>query len=133
MPKDAKLITTKALPAAAASNSHDGIDLGARTSPNGVYPGSSEIEISWPALPALVDAKTVTFTVQDSADNSSFASIGLTHTLTGAGGAGVAAGTKRFRLPSTVRRYVNVLQAVLTGGGDSTAKSTTVSIVVGEA
>lgn len=133
MPKDAKLITTKALPAAAASNSHDGIDIGARTSPNGVFPGSVELEISWPALTALVDDKTVTFTVQDSADNSSFTSLGMTHVLTGAGGAGVAAGTKRFRLPSTVRRYVNVLQAVLTAGGDNTAKTITVSLITGQA
>lgn len=129
--KDALLITTKALPAAAASNSHTGIDIGARTSPNGIFPGSVELEISWPALPALVDAKTVIFTVNDSANNSSFTSLGLTHTLTGAGGVGVAAGTKRFRLPSNVRQYVNVSQAVLTAGGDNTAVSTTVSLIFG--
>ncbi len=131
--KDALLITTKALPAAAASNSHDGIALGARTSPNGTFTGDVELEISWPALPALVDAKTVTFTVQDSADNVTFATLGLTHVLTGAGGAGVAAGTKRFRLPRTVKAYVNVLQAVLTAGGDNTAVSTTVSLIFGNA
>lgn len=129
--KDKLLLTTKALPAAAANNSHDGIDIGARTTPRGSFPGEVEIEISWPALPSLADAKTVTFTVQDSADNSSFTSLGLTHVITGAGGAGVAAGTKRFRLPRSVRRYVNVNQAVLTAGGDNTAQSTTVSLVFG--
>jgi hypothetical protein len=129
--KDALLITTKAFPAAAASNSHTGIDLGARTSPNGSFPGEIDLEISWPALPALVDAKTITFTVQDSADNSSFTSLNITHVLTGAGGLGVAAGTKRIRLPRAVRRYVNVLQAVLTAGGDSTALSSTVALVFG--
>lgn len=129
--KDKLLLTTKALPAAAANNSHDGIDIGARTTPGGSFPGEVEVEISWPALPSLADAKTVTFTVQDSANNSSFASLGLTHVITGAGGAGVAAGTKRFRLPRSVRQYVNVNQAVLTAGGDNTALSTTVSLVFG--
>ncbi len=129
--KDQKLLTTKAFPAAAATNSHDGIDLGARTSPNGSFPGEVELEISWPALPNLADTKTVIFTVNDSADNSSFTSLAMTHTITGAGGVGVAAGTKRFRLPRTVRRYVNVSQAVLTAGGDNTASSSTVALVFG--
>lgn len=129
--KDAKLITTKALPAAAANNSHDGIDIGARTSPGGTFTGEVELEISWPAIAALVDTKTIVFTVQDSANNSSFASLGQTHTLTGAGGVGVPAGSKKFRLPRNVRQYVNVNQAVETGGGTLTAISTTVSLVFG--
>jgi hypothetical protein len=123
--QDANLTTTKALPAAAANNSHDGIDLGLSYH----SPGNVELEISWPAITALVDDKTIIFTVNDSADNSSFTSLGLTHTLTGAGGVGVAAGTKRFRLPSNTRRYINVNQAVLTAGGTLTASSTTVKLL----
>ena len=134
MARDAKLITTKALPAAAANNSHDGIDLGARTSPNGVFPGEVELLIEWPALPALADTKVVTFKVQDSADNSTFADLGLSvTTAAGAGGAGAAAGSKGFRLPKNVRRYVRVNQAVDSAGGDNTARTTTVSLVFGEA
>jgi hypothetical protein len=127
--KDAILITTKALPAAAATNSHDGIDIGARSGTFGIVPDGVELEISWPALPALVEAKTVTFTVNDSADNSSFASLGLTKVLTGGAGNGHAAGSVKFKLPDSTRRYVNVSQAVLTAGGDNTGVSTTVSII----
>lgn len=132
MPKDAQLITTKALPAAGANNDHDGIDIGARTSPKGVIPGDVEVEIAWEALPSLVEAKTVTFTLQDSANDSAYTSLGITHVITGGTGGGLAAGTKRFRLPATVRRYIRVNQAVESGGGTNTDKYTTVSVVTGE-
>lgn len=130
--KDAALITTKAFPAAAANNSHDPIDLGARTSPKGSFPGEVELEISWPTLAALVEAKDIDFTVEDSASSGSgFASIGLTHQITGGSGNGLGAGTVRFRLPRTVRQYVRVTQAVETGGGNNTAASSTVALVFG--
>ncbi len=128
--RDASLSNSKAFPAAAANNSSTGINTGAvRSGPNGIFPEESAILIEWPALANLVDAKTITFTVQDSADNSSFTSIGLTYVITGGGGVGVAAGFKKFRLPADVRQYVNVNAAVLTAGGDNTASSYTVSIV----
>lgn len=129
--KDAKMITTKAFPAAGASNSHNGIDLlegapGIQT----IVPRQVELLVEWPALPALVDAKTVIFTVEDSADNVTFLALaGITKTLTGAGGVGVAAGSFQVRLPGNTRRYVRVSQAVLAAGGDSTALSSTVSAI----
>jgi len=127
--KDLNLSVTKALPAAAATNYSDAIDLGA------VAPGASVEEIDLllevPATPSLVDAKTITFTFQDSADNSSFAAIAelATLVLTGASSAGAAAATRRVKLPPSVRRYVRVSQAVLTAGGDNTAISSTLSLV----
>lgn len=128
--KDAKLITTKALPAAGASASHDGIDLGPIFNPGHITTGKIELELVQPLVSALVDAKTITYTVEDSADNSSFTSIGLTKVVTGAASAGTPAFTQTWRLPAAVRRYVRVTQDVLTAGGTLTAISTTVSIVV---
>lgn len=128
--KDAKLITTKAFPAAGADNSHDGIDIGPINDPGHIVPDGVEIEIVWPALANLVDTKTITFTVQDSADNSSFATIEIVKVITGAGGVGVAAGSETYRLPANTRRYVRVNQAVLAAGGDNTASSSTVSIII---
>lgn len=128
--KDAKLITTKALPAAGASANHDGIDLGPIFNPGHIPPANIELELVQPLVAALVDDKTIIYTVEDSSDNSSFTTIGLTKTVTGASSAGTPAFTQRWSLPTTVRRYVRVSQAVLTAGGTLTAISTTVNLIV---
>lgn len=127
--KDALLIKTKAFPAAAATNNSDTLDLGASSAVGGIKPGSLEVQISWPALAALADTKNVVFTVQDSADDSSYAAIGLAYTITGAGGAGVAAGSVTLRLPPSTRRYLRVYAALDSGGGTITASSYTVSLI----
>ena len=125
--KDAELIVTTALPAAAASNSSDSIDLG-QTTQEETY---NEVLLSVPATPALVDDKTITFTFEDSADNSSFAAVTGLSTLvtTGAGGAGAAATSRRVRLPAGTRRYLRVTAAVLTAGGNNTGVSYTLALV----
>jgi hypothetical protein len=126
--KDAKLIVTKVFPAAAANDDTTTIDLQSA----GYKPETIALNIAWPALPNLADAKTIIFTVKDSADDSSYAAIngGPSYTLTGAGGVGVAAGNVNLRLPATTRRYIRVNRAVLTAGGDNTAATNTVSLVV---
>lgn len=123
--KDNSLIVTKALPAAAANNNSPTLDLGGSASY--FQAQHVEVEIVVPATPALVDAKTIIISLQDSADDSSYAATdpAISTTLTGAGGVGAAAKTVRFRLPSNVRRYIQFNQAVLTAGGDSTAVSVT--------
>lgn len=123
--KDAKLLVTKVFPAAAANDNTGTIDLQVA----GYKPEGMALQISWPALPNLADAKTIIFTIQDSADNNTFASLGITYTLTGAGGVGVAAGSINFRLPAHTRRYVQVNRAVLVAGGDNTAGVNTVALV----
>lgn len=128
--RDANLITTKAFPAAGANNSHNSIDLELAGGVQSILPRNVEMEIAWPALPALVDTKTVTFKIQDSADNAAWADLPINYVLTGAGGVGVAAGTLQVRLPGNIRRYVRVNQAVLAAGGDSTALLSTVSLVI---
>lgn len=126
--RDVNVQVTKALPAAAASNASDSIDLGH------AYPGRSveklELVINLPATPSLADTKTATLTIEDSADNSSFAAVtGLsTVVATGAGGVGAAAIERRVKLPSGVRRYIRLAQAVQSAGGDNTGVSTTMGL-----
>ena len=127
--RDTNLSVTKALPAAAATNYSDPIDL--RDSAPGIKMRSAQIEVAIPALPSLVDAKTLIATLQDSADGTNFNDITTlaSITLTGAGGVGAAAVTRKFKLPEDVRRYIRLKQAVLTAGGDNTAVSTTTSVI----
>lgn len=126
---DADLIKTKALPAADAANAADSIDLGGA----GVAVLENiELKVDLPILPALVDDKTVTLTVEDSADDSSFTAIAGLATLvaTGTETPGTAAALSRtYKLPSSTRRYVRVAAAVLVGGGDNTGVSYTYSIL----
>jgi hypothetical protein len=122
---DALKVVTKALPAAAANADSAAIDLG---QVNGGLIENIAFELEVPATPALVEAKTITFSVKDSADNSSFAAIdpAITTVITGAGSAaGGAAKTVRFRLPPTARRYIAVNAAVLADGGNNTGVSFT--------
>lgn len=127
--RDTHLKVTKALPAAAATNYSDSIDLGDQAP--GLKHQNKQMEVAIPATPSLVDAKTVTITIQDSADDSSFADVAplASVVVTGASSAGAAAKTQLFPLPKDLRRYVRVKQVVLTGGGDNTAKSVDFSIV----
>jgi hypothetical protein len=126
--QDANLIVSIALPAAAASASTPAIDLVSNTA--GRVP-RLELLLSVPAVPALVDAKTIIHTIEDSADNSSFAAVAdlPTVTSTGAGGLGAAAVARQFKLPIGVRRYLRVTSAVLTAGGDNTAVKTSLGLV----
>jgi hypothetical protein len=120
--KDANLHLEKYLPAAAATNYSDSLDLGS-ASP-GMSVEDTELRVTIPALPNNTDSsKTTTLTLQDSADDSSFADVDPLHQIQIAGVAstGSAAATKRLRLPSTIRRYVRFAQAVPSGAGDNTA------------
>lgn len=127
--KDAQFIQETSFPAAGANNNSTAFDLNTRGQAGEISPEHVELEISWPAMAALADDKDVDFTVQDSADGVSFASLGMTHKITGAGGAGVAAGSKSFRLPKNARRYVRINQAEEAAGGDITGSKSTVSLI----
>ena len=128
--KDGLLTKTNALPAQDTNNDGASIDLAqVNLGPTGDH---IELEISVPALPALANDQTMTFTVQDSADDSTFATLaGLsTLVLTGAGGTGAAAATRVVRLPRTTRRYIRVNAAASATAGNNTAVSRTISILV---
>ena len=127
--RDENLKVTTAYPAAAATANSASIDL------RDTYPcvslGGAQIEIAAPAVPALADAKTATHTLQDSADDSSFAAVAELQPLvqTGADSAGAAAATRRYKAPAGLRRYIRVSTAVASAGGDNTAKSVELSVV----
>ena len=117
-----------ALPAAGAAAYTPALDLGQTV--GGEVEGIA-LEIAVPATPALVEAKVITITVQDSADNSSFAAIDplISTTITGGTGGGAAAKSVRFRLPPTARRYVRAAFSIPADGGNNTAVEATLSLL----
>lgn len=123
--KDEDLKVEVSIPAASANVDSPTIDFGQASS---AVLESLELEISIPALASLADATSVTVTVQDSADDSTFASVSelATFAVTGAGGAGSAAASTKIRLPSTTKRYVNINVESDSASGDNTASSVTV-------
>lgn len=120
--KDRNTNVEKAHPAASASASTDAIDLGVNRA--GVNLDEIDVRIFSEALPSLADTKTATLTVEDSADNSSFAAVGGLSTLvqTGVSTNGAAAAERTVRLPPSTRRYVRVTSAIAADGGNNTAK-----------
>lgn len=115
-----------ALPASASSSTQSAaIDLGA----DEVKPDTVELELSVPALSSTIvpDTRTVTLIVESST-TSNFAAIARTlasKTLTGAGGAGIAASKLRARLPSDCERYVRFKVTFGASTTDGSAKSAT--------
>lgn len=128
--KDSLLKAVKALPAAGAANAGDGIDLGQTAI--GTTTEAFDVLLSVPAVPALVDAKTIIYTFKDSADNVTFAAIPelATITSTGAGGVGAAAIAARVKLQPSTKRYVRADASVLAAGGDNTAVSYTFELAL---
>lgn len=113
---------TIALPAAGATANTASIDLGF------VTPGSLpalEAQLSVPATPSLVDAKTIIYYLEDSPDNATFTRRGIFGTQLGAGGAGAAAAVYRLSLPPDVKRYLRGSADVLAAGGSNIAVSFT--------
>lgn len=128
--RDANLKQTKALHSGAGSDSITGFDLGLTTKSDFVTP--CELLLTAPALTtsALPDAGTMIYTVETD-DNSSFSSatnLGTILTQTGAGGAGAAAATARWKPPTNVERYIRV-KATKSGTGDASGVSMTVELL----
>jgi hypothetical protein len=125
--KDANLTVTRALPNGAAAVTSASIDLGHTT--NGEVPGDVEFLITAPAMATALmgDGKTMIYAVVSSA-NADLSSPTVVYdrvlVQTGAGGAGCAAGSARFRLPSNAQRYVGV-RATGSATGDATGSSFT--------
>jgi len=125
--KDAELIRTVALPAAATTATTDPFNL-IQKPPHECH---FEVELALPALPSLADTKKATITLEDSEDGITFATIAALATMevTGVGGAGAAAAIRKVRLPSDVRQYIRAKVAVDAAGGNNTAKSLTMALV----
>ena len=125
--KDAELINTVALPAAAATATTEPFNL-IQKPPHECH---FEVELTLPALPSLADTKKATVTLEDSADGITFTAIAALASLEviGAGGAGAANITRKVRLPSDARQYIRAKVAVEAAGGNNTAKSLTMALV----
>jgi hypothetical protein len=100
----------------------------------GEHIAGKDLLLSAPILTTseLPDTRTVTYTFQDSADNSSFSAIAGLATLvqTGADSAGAAATTRRVALPSNARQYVRVSVATGASTGDCSAKNMTLEVLL---
>jgi hypothetical protein len=130
---DANYIKSIALPGSAATVVTASMDLGDAIS--GIPYASTEtfnVQIVAPALnsPKLADNGTVTYTLMDSADDSSFTAITGLSTLvqTGAASAGAAAATRVVKLPPITRRYIRLSVTTATSPGDLSTASATLQL-----
>jgi hypothetical protein len=116
--QDALVASTKALPAAAASANTDALRI------DNVE--AVDIEFGHEAVSALVDTKTLTLKVQDSANGvDGWNDIAALTSLvsTGASSAGAAAASRTVKLPPSAKAFIRVNAAVETGGGNNTGKN----------
>ena len=125
--KDAQLIKTLALPAAGASGHTDTLDLLQGPDQEAHF----EVELSLPALPSLVDGKSVSVTLKDSEDDVTFNAVAALAalTVTGSGGNDSAALTRKLRIPSNTKRYLRADVEVEAAGGDNTAQRLSLALV----
>jgi hypothetical protein len=110
--RDTLLKQTVALPATATNAVLAAFDLG-ELSTRDDFVAQCELLITAPALTTtqLPDASTATYSVEMSTDNFVTNTVIVADKVlvqTGAGGAGAAAATARFRLPTQVSRYARV-------------------------
>jgi hypothetical protein len=127
--RDAALQAKKYLPAANATNYSDSFDLFS----TGFVPDGMVMEVAIPASALHISTNhSFTVTLQDSADNSSFANVSpLTQiSVVGVATVGSSAVTKRIRIPDGTRRYVRFAQAVPDGDGDLTTDEVVYSVCV---
>lgn len=125
--RDLLLDVSRALPAQNTNANSSAFDL-EQALPD-TLPERFELLIDMPAT-TCATGQTITFTVQDSADNSSFATLAPVATFVLTGASNATAATQRYiRLPSTVRRYVRVNIAMSATTGDQTAITAGIRLV----
>lgn len=128
-----KLLTqTAALPNGAAVTVTTGIDLGHDNTKDRLL-ADCELLVSVPALTTtqLGDTQTITISIETDNDVAFGSAKVLTSSLfvmTGAGGAGAAAASDRFRLPSNCERYVRA-KATKAGATNASTASMTFQVL----
>jgi len=122
---DATAQVTRALPAAAANVTSTGIYIGG----DGPHKERLKVKVELPANTVLVATKLLTITLQDSADNSSFAAAAPAQSFVITGDTGFPAQDIYFDINNSIRAYVAVNFAVETGGGNNTSTTATISLV----
>ncbi len=126
--KDASLVKTRALPAAAGTVHSEGMEL-PTVSSRGVGDTPSDFVCECPELNTtqLPDSKTATYTLQHDTDSA----FGTAETLAtvavqiGTGGAGAAAVTRRIGIPSDHKPHVRLAVTTSAGAGDCSAATAT--------
>lgn len=125
---DANYQVTRALPSSATTLYSSSLDLGDVVS--GIPFATTEtinVQVLAPALTnGQMSTNTVTYTIQDSADNSSFADTVLTKAYTGSG-SGMSAATVTFKLQPGNRRYIR-LSVTNSGSSDMSASTATLQL-----
>jgi hypothetical protein len=129
--RDALLTVTRALPNGAAAVTSTALDT--ETVASGRQLADFELLIEAPAMNTtqMPNAKTMTYAIVTStAENLSNPVVIADAVLvqTGAAGAGCAAATARFRLPTNAARYIGV-RATGSASGDATTASAVASFV----
>ena len=83
-------------------------------------------QIETPVVAGISNAKALTFKLEDSADNVTFAVVdpSITITVVGASGNGTPAKDGRFRFPPATRRYVRIAQTATASSGTFTGDVT---------
>ena len=118
---DQNFTVKKAGPTSAGTEYSDALDfrsaLGA-----GDLAGRFRLKLEVPTITGLANTKTCIFTLQDSADNSSFSDVAAypSVTVTGDGTSGPAVDTY-FNFRSELRRYVRVKAVLASSPGTITA------------
>jgi hypothetical protein len=133
--RDASLKLTRALPASTTAVTSTAIDTGAAT-PQAYQPDGLEYLLSAPALSTaqLPDTKTMTYNIIGSANSDLSSPVTLATSIlvqTGAGGAGAAANTARYRPPSNAPRYIGfTITPSASGTGDASGANATLEVLV---
>lgn len=129
--RDANLKNTRTLPGSATTVYSTGIRVDNGT--NGTFVAECELLITAPAAAVgqLANTETLVYFIQTD-DNSSFSSAtnisGTLITQTGAGGAGAAGATARFKLPTNVEKYIR-LGVTKTGSTDASSLTATLEVL----
>lgn len=107
--RDQNLTKRTAGPTTAGTTYTSAIDT---RSPDGVgaLAGRAKLFLAVPAIVGLSNTKVQAFTIQDSADNSTFADVAAypTKSYTGAGGTGAPAADYTFEWRSELKRYIRI-------------------------
>lgn len=127
--KDATLIVSAALPNAANVVNTNSIDLG-ETTP---FPVGDQFEVQIVTTAGNgANTKNINITLQDSADNSTFANIATLGApavrITEANGS-YAATTANLKLPAVTRRYIRARVSGEADGGNAANGTVTVQLV----
>lgn len=127
---DGNLAVTKTLPNGAANVTSTSLDTGESSTGSNTTPYEFLLEVPALTTGILGDAATIIYDVvtSASADLSGPTTVAKAIlTQTGAGGAGAAANSVRFRLPTNAQRYVGI-KATKSASGDASALSMTLSM-----